>query len=346
MQKVLLYNGGMKVVGKSGVGRAMEHQARALENAGIPYTFDAKDDYAVVHLNTVFPDSLWMSVKAHMQRKAVVYYGHSTMEDFRNSFVGSNMAAGLFRRWISRCYGSGDVIITPTPYSARLLRSYGINKPIVPLSNGIDLAAYKKSEEGARRFRETYCIPSSRKVVLGVGHYIERKGILDFVEMAKRYPQYEFIWFGSTPTALIPPRIRKAVRTQLPNLQFPGYISKEKLMDAYSGSDLFFFPTLEETEGIVMLEAMAMHTPVLVRDIPVYEGWLTHGKTVYKGKKQDDFERLIPAILEKQLPDLTEEAYRLVGDNSIGKIGTALAEIYSGLLEEGTYENSNYNRLV
>lgn len=34
MRKVLLYNGGMKVAGKSGVGRAMEHQARALEVRG------------------------------------------------------------------------------------------------------------------------------------------------------------------------------------------------------------------------------------------------------------------------------------------------------------------------
>ena len=284
MRKVLLYNGGMKVAGKSGVGRAMEHQARALESAGIPYTFDPKEDYEVVHLNTVFPDSLWMSLKARMEGKRVVYYAHSTMEDFRNSFIGSNMAAGLFRRWIRRCYRSGDVVITPTPYSARLLQTYGINREIVPLSNGIDLAAYKKSEEGAERFRKAYCFTSTQKVVLGVGHYIERKGILDFVEMARKYPQYEFIWFGSTPSALIPSRIRKAVRTQLPNLQFPGFISKEELMDAYSGSDLFFFPTWEETEGIVMLEAMAMQTPVLVRDIPVYEGWLEHGSTVYKGK--------------------------------------------------------------
>ena len=121
---------------------------------------------------------------------------------------------------------------------------------------------------------------------------------------------------------------------------------KEELMDDYSGSDLFFFPTWEETEGIVMLEAMAMQTPVLVRDIPVYEGWLEHGSTVYKGKRREDFEQLLPAILEKQLPDLTQEAYQLVRENSITKIGTALAEIYDSLFEEGTYENINYNRLV
>ena len=91
---------------------------------------------------------------------------------------------------------------------------------------------------------------------------------------------------------------------------------------------------------------MAMQTPVLVRDIPVYEGWLEHDRTVYKGKGREDFEQLLPVILEKQLPDLTQEAYQLVRENSITKIGTALAEIYDSLFEEGTYENINYNRLV
>lgn len=331
MLKVLLYDGGMKLAGKSGVGRAMEHQACALQNAGIPYTHDSKEDYTIVQLNTIFPDSLGMALKARMQGKKVVYYGHSTMEDFRNSFTGSNMVAGLFKRWIIRCYESGDVIITPTPYSARLLDSYGVKKPVRALSNGIDLSAYKRSEEGAERFRRTYCLHPSRKVVLGVGHYIERKGILDFVEMAKRYPQYDFIWFGFTSAALVPAKIRKAVKTQLPNLCFPGFVSKEELMDAYSGSDLFFFPTLEETEGIVMLEAMAMKTPVLTRDIPVYEGWLENGKTVYKGRGQEDFARLLPDILEGRLPCLTEAAYGLVQENSIGKIGNELAGIYEGL---------------
>lgn len=338
--KILLYDGGMKIAGKSGVGRAMEHQERALQSAGIPYTYDSREDYTIVQLNTVFPDSLWMGLKARMQGKKVVYYGHSTMEDFRNSFIGSNAAAGLFKRWIKLCYERGNVIITPTPYSARILNSYGLKRPVTALSNGIDLSAYQMSGDGAKRFREAYFLTFSRKVVLGVGHYIERKGILDFIEMAKRYPQYDFIWFGSTPSALIPAKIRKAVKTQLPNLQFPGFVSREELMDAYSGSDLFFFPTLEETEGIVMLEAMAMKTPVLTRDIPVYEDWLEHKKIVYKGRKTEDFAVLLPDILEGKLPNLTEDAYRLVQENSISKIGNALTEIYDGLTAEQAQGNN------
>lgn len=329
--KVLLYKGGMKLVGKSGVGRAVSHQAEALEKAGIAYTFQPKEDYDIVHINTVFPDSLWMSMKARMRGKRVVYYGHSTREDFRNSFPGSNLAAGLFQWWICLCYGSGDVVITPTDYSKRLLQSYPISVDMVALSNGVNLKEFQRTSEGRKRFRAFYNISDSQKVILGVGHYIERKGILDFAAMAERFPQYEFWWFGYTPSILVTKQVKKVLHQKLPNLHFPGYVESAKLADAYSGSDLFFFPTQEETEGIVMLEAMAMRIPVLVRDIPVYEGWLEHGKNVYKGKNRETFAALLPEILEGKLPDLTQEAYRTVQENSIDRIGKRLTEIYDRL---------------
>ena len=349
--KVLLYQGGKRLVGRSGVGHALEHQRRTLASAGIAYTFDPKEDYSVVHLNTVFPDSLLMSLRARAAGKTVIYYGHSTMEDFRNSFPGSNAAAGLFKRWIEKCYSSADLVITPTPYSKRLLEACRVSPPIVALSNGIDLEVFRKDERGGERFRKRYGFSSSQKIVLGVGHYMERKGILDFVDMAERFPQYQFVWFGYTPPALVTGRVKRALRQmpeRLSNLHFPGYADRQALLDAYSGSDLFFFPTREETEGIVMLEAMAMHLPILVRDIPVYEGWLEHKRSVYKGKSQEEFAALLTGILEGKLPDLTEEAYRVVQKNSIDHIGSALTEIYNGLegCSYGRYENLNYNRLV
>ncbi len=346
--KVLLYQGGKGLVKKSGVGRALEHQKRALESAGIPCTFDPKEDHTVVHLNTVFPDSLWMSLRARAAGKTVIYYGHSTREDFCNSFPGSNAAAGLFGRWIAKCYSSADLVITPTPYSRRLLEKEGVRVPVTALSNGIDLKVFRRDEAGAERFRRRYGFGEGRKVVLGVGHYMERKGILDFVRMAERFPQYPFVWFGYTPPALVTGRVKRALKTKLPNLLFPGYADRQELLDAYSGSDLFFFPTQEETEGIVMLEAMAMRLPILVRDIPVYEGWLEHGKSVYKGKDQEDFAALLTGILEGELADLTDEAYRVVCKNSIDRIGRVLSEIYDGLegCSYGRYENLNYNRLV
>lgn len=41
-----------------------------------------------------------------------------------------------------------------------------------------------------------------------------------------------------------------------------------------TGADAFFFPSREETEGIVVLEALASRQHLVLRDIPVYYGWV------------------------------------------------------------------------
>ena len=65
--------------------------------------------------------------RAKKAGKKVIMHGHSTEEDFRDSFIGSNLVAPLFRRYLCHFYKKADAIITPTPYSKRLIAGYGIN---------------------------------------------------------------------------------------------------------------------------------------------------------------------------------------------------------------------------
>ena len=174
---------------------------------------------------------------------------------------------------------------------------------------------------------------------MAVGLYIERKGILDFVEMARRLPEYKFIWFGYTNLNTIPIKIREAVETKLDNLYFPGYVPREVLKGAYSGADLFWFPTHEETEGIVLLEALAVKIPVLIRDIPIYEGWFIDGVNVYKATTNDEFEEKIKGIVEGTLPSLVEEGYKVAKERDIKNIGKQLKEVYEKVLNEETIKN-------
>ena len=97
--RIYIYRGGERLVGKSGVGQAMGHQRESLRRVGIEPTDHWTADTGAVHINTVLPDSAAAAVWARIRGKKVVWYGHSTMEDFRNSFKGSNLLAPLFRRW-------------------------------------------------------------------------------------------------------------------------------------------------------------------------------------------------------------------------------------------------------
>lgn len=325
--KVYIYSQFQKMIEKSGVGRAIYHQKKALEQQGVQVV-DRKEDADVIHINTIFPGSVSMAMWAKRHGKAVVFHAHSTKEDFANSYVGSNQFAGLFGRWITYCYQLGDNIITPSRYSKQLLRTYGIKKPVHVISNGIDTSYYQRLSMDRSKFREKYGYKDSDKIIMSVGLWIERKGILDFVELAKRMPEYQFIWFGQSDLRTVPAKVREAVETKLPNLHFAGYVGKEELRQAYAACDLFLFPSYEETEGIVVLEALAMKIPVLLRDIPVYDGWIHNGFSAYMAEDNEDFEKLTKGILEKEMPSLVKNGYEVAKQRDIGKIGERLLQVY------------------
>ena len=143
--KVLLYAKNQQIVSKSGVGKAMAMQKEALLSNGVEVTENPQEDYDVIHINTIFPSDYRMAKLAKKNGKKVVYHAHSTKEDFRNSFKGSNLIAPLFKWWIKKCYCTGDLILTPTEYSKKLLESYGIKKPIQAISNGVDTDLFYKN---------------------------------------------------------------------------------------------------------------------------------------------------------------------------------------------------------
>lgn len=330
--KILIYNEDYQTVKESGVGKAIDHQKKALELAGVSYTLNSKDDYDICHINTVFPKSASFAKKAKKAGKKVIYHGHSTEEDFKNSFIFSNKIAPLFKKWLIHCYKMGDLILTPTDYSKKILESYNMDRKIEVVSNGIDLDFWKEDKKDKENFYQRYGLDKNKKSIISVGLFIERKGILDFVDLAKKLPQYEFVWFGELNLRLVPEKIRKAVKTDLNNLHFPGYVDQNLLREAYSGSDLYIFPTFEETEGIVLLEALSTKADIIIRDIEIYKN-LKEGENIYKAKDKEEFYQKIKLILEGKLPSLKEKAYLLAKEKSLENVGERLKKIYELVLE-------------
>lgn len=328
--KVLLYSEGLKLIGKSGLGKAIEHQMKALESENISYTLNPNDDYDILHINTYFPKSYLFAKRAKKKGKKIVYHAHSTEEDYKNGFIFSKQTSKLFKKWLIKCYSLGDIIVTPTLYSKRLLENYkGLeNKKIYDVSNGIELEFFKKEKKSNNTFRKKYGYKKDDKIIFGIGLYIERKGIIDFVELAKRFPQYKFIWFGHSPLITATKNVRKAVKTKLDNLTFAGYVEPSVIKEAMNEADLFLFPTLEETEGIPVIEACACMQNTIIRDIPIFDDWLIDGKNIYKAKDVDEFEEKIKLFFDGKLPNLTKQSYEVAKQRNINVIGKKLKMVY------------------
>lgn len=334
--RVLMPRGMARIAKQSGIGAAIRHQEQIVRSLGHEVVTSPLRPFDVVHLNTPFPDTLLLARWARLRRRPVLMWAHSTEEDFRDSFTGANRIAPLFRRWIALLYRRGDAVVTPTDYSRHLVSQpeYGIRRRIHVLSNGVDTSFFRPDPSARERLRTSLDLPAEARVVMSVGIQMVRKGILDWVEVARSMPEVHFVWYGHTDPRLITKDVAAAVASAPANCLFPGYVSADVLRDAYAGSDAFCFLTKEETEGIVLLEALACGAPVLLRDIPIYHDWLPDGQVTHMVPGDGPgfpaaVRTRLTALLDGDLEDLTDAGRAAAEDVDLARVAERLAGIYA-----------------
>ncbi len=168
----------------------------------------------------------------------------------------------------------------------------------------------------------------NRKVVVSAGHLIQRKGILDFLKLAKMMPETTFIWFGGGNDSLVTQEVKEAVKKKSENVIFAGYVEAEELRNAYCGADAFAFFSYEETEGIVVLEALACEVPVVLRDIPVYKEWIQDQMQAYKVHNLEEYKHNLMHIFKEDQEELKGNARELAEQRSIRSAGERLKVVY------------------
>lgn len=327
--KVLVYFENQDTIKTSGIGRALRHQMEALTSAGVEYTLNKNDDYDIAHINTYFSKSKKLLKKCKKKGIPVIVHGHSTVEDFRESFACWKLVAKLwYNPNLMYFYKNADFILTPTPYSKRCIDSYNLGTPVEVVSNGIQVEEYARDESKINKFKQHFDIVDE-KVVIGVGFPFIRKGLDDFIEVARHFPDVKFIWFGHLNPLLQSNKIKKVIRKKPDNVIMPGYIANEIIKGAYAYAKCLFFPSREETEGIVVLESLASSCPVLIRDIGVYSDWLEDGRDCYKAKDVEGFVEKLKYIFENDHETVIQNGYLLAKSKTLSSIGIELKEAYT-----------------
>ena len=231
-----------------------------------------------------------MLKKAKKAKKPVVYHTHTTYEDFRGSVKFSNQLAPIIKFWVKKLYNNADYLITPTEYTKKLIEKKYLKSPkeIRVISNGVSNKKFSEKDQLKDKFLKEYKI--NKPLIITAGLPFERKGIKDFVKIVEKCPDYQFLWFGSSSIkSMLPKKIQKIIDSPPKNLIFPGYVDKDILIGAFGAAKTFLFMTYEENEGIVVLEALSSKLPLVVRDIPVYDNWLSDGKNCFKAKEMKNF---------------------------------------------------------
>jgi glycosyltransferase involved in cell wall biosynthesis len=146
-----------------------------------------------------------------------------------------------------------------------VLADYGVTTPIHVLPTGLPADRFRDGDGAAFRAREG--IAAERPLVTYVGRVAHEKNIAFLLEMFTQVlrvvPQAVLVIAGEGPA-----RAALAARVHALGLDasvhFAGYLPREReLLDCYAAADVFVFASRTETQGLVLLEAMAQGTPVV-----------------------------------------------------------------------------------
>jgi phosphatidylinositol alpha-mannosyltransferase len=172
------------------------------------------------------------------------------------------------RRWFRRLDGK----IAVSPAAARFVEGYfpGYYN-IIP--NGVDVERFSAEREPLPQYQD------GKVNVLFVGRPEKRKGleylIRAFGRVKARHPDTRLLVVGAGRFE----RFERAVRSLgLPDVIFAGYVPYEELPRYHRTADVFCAPnTGFESQGIVLLEAMAAGLPIVASNIEGFAAVLTHG---------------------------------------------------------------------
>jgi glycosyltransferase involved in cell wall biosynthesis len=222
----------------------------------------------LVHIHTPFIAHYAGVRFAREHGLPVVATYHTFFEDYLHHYVPI-LPRGI-GRWIARrCTLSqcADVaaLISPSAPMRDALMAYGVTTPIDVLPTGLPAESFVRGN-GAR-FRQQFALPADRPLLLYVGRVAFEKNIdfllRTFVRVLARKPEALFVIAGEGPALAHLNRLARDLGVQ-DAVRFIGYLDRStELPDCYAAGDVFVFASRTETQGLVLLEAMAQGTPVV-----------------------------------------------------------------------------------
>ncbi len=224
---------------------------------------------SIVHTHSPFVTG-WMGARyAKRMRVPLVFTYHTQLEEYAHYVPFERGATRKAATRLTRAYANGaDVVIVPTPAMEERLRDLGVRTRIAVVPSGIDVALFA----GGRRsddLRARLGVAPGVKMVLSVGRLAREKNIelaLEaFARLNDRAAQLVVIGDGPHRAALerVAARLGVAERTT-----FAREFAREALPDAYKSADAFVFTSASETQGLVLVEALAANLPVVAVDTP------------------------------------------------------------------------------
>jgi glycosyltransferase involved in cell wall biosynthesis len=262
--------------------------------------------FDVIHIHTPFTAHY---IGIHFGKKLdipVVETYHTFFEDYLHHylpFIPQFISRKLARTISRRQCNAVDGIVSPSKPMLDVLRQYGIEKPAEVVATGLDDSSFANVD--GDHFRISHDIPLTQPMLLFVGRVAHEKNIEFLLQMhvklIKKHPEALLVITGEGPA-------EESIRASVAKLgidnqvKMIGYLDRNhELIACYKAADIFVFASKSETQGLVLLEAMAQGTAVVALAELGTKSILIEGEGVLIAKDSvDDFADKVSVLLSDE----------------------------------------------
>ena len=326
-----------------GVHTAYVQTKRALERAGVDVRVNSGDDCDIVHIQTMGLQSLRQLLRA---RERAVVTAHIVPESLVGSFVFAPLWLPIGAAYMHAFYALADEVLAVSPEVLDGLKRMKVKVPVRVVPNAVEVANFRPQPGWREEMRERQGIDPDRFVAICAGQIQPRKGVDAFIETARAMPDVTFLWVGGMPFRRLTDHyrhMRAAVANAPENCHFVGDVPYGEMAKWYASADCLFFPSVQETFGLAIVEAAAAGLPLIMRDLPTYRPLFGDG---YLGSGDSRFAAAIALLRDDEdvRADYIQRALAMAARFDTSCLADHLLEVYSDVLARSEAERARSAR--
>src|SRR3989344_1178957 len=284
----------------------------------------------IIHINTPLGIGDEGFLCAKVLKKPIVGTYHTLLPDFLRHINLAGLEKREFMRYITWkysnfIYNGCNIVTVPSKMIKKKLRKNGLKARIGVVSNGVDLNKFYKKK-----------VKKNGITILHIGRISYEKNVdvvLQAMKLISGYKKVKFMIVGGGPDL---ERLKNYSRKINLNVKFTGNVENERLVDYYNKADIFVTASTIETEGIVLLEAMACGLPIVGVDKLAIPEVVRDGENgfIAKVNNPEDIARCLTKLVKN--PDLikrlSNNSLKIVKKYSLENSINKLERIYNSLL--------------
>lgn len=328
---------------------------RKSDGFSVPNSFDPKierrfceEDFDLIHVHhpmMIGDTARYLSWKYHVP---LVFTYHTRYEQYLH-YVGLSAFKGVMPFYLKKCMKSCDMVFAPTPLMKDYLEEVGIKSRVRVLPTGLLGDNFHPDEERSLRLRRELA-GEKEYLFCTVARLAKEKNLEFLLQSMKIFKErhgsgFRLALIGEGPEKT---ELEKAVkRLGLENeTVFVGKAPNQEIKNYCHAADAFLFSSLSETQGIVLLEAMAAGTPVIAVKATGVSDVVVNGKNGYMTEvSETEFaEKIMDVLDKKELKILSRGARQTAEQYKSGEIaGRASAAYAEAIMLRQIKEASRHN---